>query len=101
MAGTTSNLPDDLKQRLERLAANAQKSPHAFMIQVLACEAERIELREHFAAEAAESDRPALSRSKTFALNKTFGYVEKRVAGSKTRRPKARAWRTRTTERAK
>jgi len=93
MAATSLKLPDDLKERLERLAAHANKTPHAFMVEVLAREAERSELRERFAAEAAQSERQALSGGKTYALDETFDYLEKRVAGNKTRRPKARAWR--------
>jgi predicted transcriptional regulator len=93
MAATSLKLPDDLKRRLERLASHAQKTPHAFMVEVLAREAERSELRERFAAEAAESERQALSGGKTYALDETFDYLEKRVASEKARRPKARAWR--------
>jgi predicted transcriptional regulator len=93
MAATSLKLPDDLKRRLERLAAHARQSPHAFMVEVLAREAERAELRERFAAEAAESEQQALSGGKTYALSKAFDYLEKRVAGNKARRPKGRSWR--------
>ena len=93
MAATSLKLPDDLKRRLERLAAHAHKTPHAFMLEVLAREAERSELRERFAAEAAESEQEALSGGKTYALAATFDYLEGRVAGAKARRPKARTWR--------
>jgi predicted transcriptional regulator len=93
MAATSLKLPDDLKRRLERLAAHAQKTPHAFMVEVLAREAERSELRERFAAEAAESEKEALSGGKTYSLDETFDYLEKRVLNEKARRPKARAWR--------
>jgi predicted transcriptional regulator len=93
LAATSLKLPDDLKRRLERLAAHAHKTPHAFMLEVLAREAERSELRERFAAEAAESEQQALSGGKTYALAATFDYLESRVAGRKARRPKARTWR--------
>lgn len=92
MAATSLKLPDDLKRRLERLAAHAHKTPHAFMLEVLAREAERSELRERFAAEAGESEQEALAGGKTYALADTFDYLEKRVVGTKARRPKARAW---------
>src|SRR5256885_12080111 len=69
LAATSLKLPDDLKRRLERLAAHARKSPHAFMLEVLAREAERSELRERFAAEAAQSEHEALSGGKTYALS--------------------------------
>jgi predicted transcriptional regulator len=93
LAATSLKLPDDLKRRLERLAAHAHKTPHAFMLEVLAREAERSELRERFAAEAAESEQQTLAGGKTYALEATFDYLEHRVAGTKARRPKARTWR--------
>ena len=45
MAATSLKLPEGLKRRIERLAASARKSPHAFMVETLAREAERAELR--------------------------------------------------------
>jgi hypothetical protein len=93
VAATSLKLPDDLKRRVERLAARAHKTPHAFMLEVLAREAERSELRERFAAEAAESEQKVLSGGKTYALGATFDYLQGRVAGTKARRPKGRAWR--------
>jgi len=93
VAATSLKLPDDLKRRVERLAARAHKTPHAFMLEVLAREAERSELRERFAAEAAESEKEVLAGGKTYGLAATFDYLEGRVAGTKVRRPKARAWR--------
>jgi hypothetical protein len=63
------------------------------MLEVLAREAERSELRERFAADAAQSEQETLSGGKTYALTATFDYLERRVAGTKARRPKARAWR--------
>lgn len=93
MAATSLKLPDELKRRLERLAAHARKTPHAFMLEVLAREAERSELRERFAADAAQSEQEALSGGKTYPLADTFDYLERRVTGAKVRRPKARSWR--------
>jgi predicted transcriptional regulator len=93
VAATSLKLPDDLKRRLKRLAAHARKTPHAFMLEVLAREAERAELRERFAAEAAQSEQEALSGGRTYPLTAAFDYLERRVAGTKVRRPKARAWR--------
>jgi predicted transcriptional regulator len=90
VAVTSLRLPSDLNRRLERLAAHARKTPHAFMLEVLAREAERSELRERFAAEAAQSEQETLSGN-TYALTATFDYLEGRVAGTKVRRPKARA----------
>ena len=48
MAATSLKLPEDLKRRIERLASAANKTPHAFMVEALAREAERSELRARF-----------------------------------------------------
>jgi predicted transcriptional regulator len=93
MAATSLKLPGDLKRRIERLANAANKTPHAFMVETLAREAERSELRARFADEPARSEEEALSSGKAFELATTFDYLSARAAGVKTRRPKARAWR--------
>lgn len=93
MAATSLKLPDELKRRLDRLAANAQKSSHAFMVEVLKREAERAELRERFAADAAAAQKRALAGGKTISLARTFDYLERKLAGKKARRPQPRSWR--------
>lgn len=93
MAATSLKLPEDLKRRIERLAATAQKTPHAFMVEALTREAERSELRERFAADAAQSEKEALPGGKAYSLAATFDYLAARVSGGKARRPRAHAWR--------
>jgi predicted transcriptional regulator len=93
MSATSLKLPDDLKRRLGRMAARAGQTPHAFMVEALAREATRAELRERFAADAAESEYEALASGKSVALNLAFDYLETRLAGKSVRRPRARAWR--------
>jgi predicted transcriptional regulator len=93
MAATSLKLPEDLKRRIERLASAARKTPHAFMVEALAREAERSELRARFADEAARSEEEALSSGKAFELAATFDYLAARASGARTRRPKARGWR--------
>ncbi len=93
MSATSLKLPEELKRRIARMAASAGKTPHAFMVEALSREASRAELRERFAAEAAESEREAFDSGKTYSLDATFDFLEARVAGRKVRRPKARTWR--------
>lgn len=93
MAATSLKLPDDLKRRIERLAAGAKKTPHAFMVDALTHETERAELREQFAADAEQSEKESMASGKAIAVKDAFDYLEARVAGKKTRRPRARAWR--------
>ena len=93
MSATSLKLPDDLKRRIARLAASAGQTPHAFMVDALAREAERSELRARFAADAAESEREALESGKAYPLDVAFNYLEARVVGKKIRQPRARVWR--------
>lgn len=93
MSATSLKLPEDLKRRIARLAASAGQTPHAFMVDALAREAERSELRARFAADAAESEREALESGKAYPLDVAFNYLEARVVGKKIRQPRARVWR--------
>lgn len=93
MTATSLKLPEQLKHRIERLAASACKSPHAFMVETLAREADRAELRERFAAEADQSEKQAMASGNTFDLAGVFDYLDARVSGKKARRPRAREWR--------
>jgi predicted transcriptional regulator len=93
MAATSLKLPDDLKQRIERLAGAANKTPHAFMVEVLSQEAERAELRERFAVAAATAEKETMGSGKAVSLGAAFDYLEARVAGKSVRRPRERAWR--------
>jgi hypothetical protein len=63
------------------------------MVDILAQEAQRAELRERFAAEGAASEREAMEKGTTISLDRAFGYLEKRISGKKTRRPQPRPWR--------
>jgi predicted transcriptional regulator len=94
MSATSLKLPDDLKRRIARLAASAGQTPHAFMVDALAREAERSELRQRFAADAAESEREALESGKAHSLDAAFDYLAERIGGKNPRRPRARSWRT-------
>jgi predicted transcriptional regulator len=93
MAATSLKLPEALKRRIERLAGTANKSPHAFMVEVLSQEADRAELRERFAADAAASEEESIESGKAVPLGAAFDYLDARMAGKSARRPRARAWR--------
>lgn len=93
MAATSLKLPDDLKRRIEALAAGLRKTPHAFMVDALEREAARLELRARFAADAAEAESRALASGEAIPLDIAFDYLESRAAGEQPRRPRARRWR--------
>jgi predicted transcriptional regulator len=90
MAATSLKLPEALKRRIERLAGAANKTPHAFMVDVLSQEADRAELRERFAE---VSEKETMESGKAVSLGAAFDYLEARVAGKSARRPRERAWR--------
>jgi predicted transcriptional regulator len=91
MAATSLKIPEDLKRRIERLARAENKTPHAFIIEALAREAEGSELRARFAEDAARAEEQALAGGKAFELTATFDYLAARASGVKARRPKPRA----------
>jgi predicted transcriptional regulator len=93
VAATSLKLPDELKRRIDKLAANARTTSHSFMVEALAREVERLELRARFAVDAAESEAEAWATGKSIGLDDAFDYLEGRVAGRKVRRPRARRWR--------
>ncbi|HTB66184.1 MAG TPA: hypothetical protein VK727_08150 [Steroidobacteraceae bacterium] len=93
MAATSLKIPEELKRRIERLAGAANKTPHAFMVDVLSQEANRAELRERFAEDAAISEKEAMESGKAVPVAAAFDYLEARAAGKLVRRPRARAWR--------
>jgi predicted transcriptional regulator len=93
MAATSLKIPEELKRRIERLAGAANKTPHAFMVDVLSQEAQRAELRERFAEDAAISEKEAMESGKAVPVAAAFDYLQARAAGKSVRRPRARAWR--------
>lgn len=93
MAATSLKLPEELKRRIKRLAGAANKTPHAFMVEILSQEADRAEIRERFARDAALSERETLQSGKAVPLETAFDYLEARAAGKRVRRPRARTWR--------
>jgi predicted transcriptional regulator len=92
VAATSLRIPEELKRRIERLAGVANKTPHAFMVDVLSREADRAELRERFAEDAAVSEQEAMESGKAVPLGAAFDYLQARVTGKFVRRPRARAW---------
>ena len=93
MAATSLKLPEGLKRRIARLAGAANKTAHAFMMEALSQEADRAEIRERFAKDAAISEREAMESGKAVPLATAFDYLEARAEGKAVRRPRARTWR--------
>ena len=93
MAATSLKLPDDLKRRVEQLAAATGQTPHAFMVDTLRREVERAKLRARFAADADLAEREAMATGRGHTLEAAFDHLAARVSGRPARRPRARSWR--------
>jgi predicted transcriptional regulator len=93
MAATSLKLPDDLKQRLARLAADSGQTTHAYMVEALRDAAERAEQRRAFAADADAAEAEALAIGTAYALEPAFDYLAARAAGRPARKPRPRPWR--------
>ena len=90
MSTTTIRLPEDLKTRLDSLAAADGKSTHAFMVEALARAAELRERQLGFDAEVQERWKHLQRTGLVLAHDEVKAYAVALAAGKKPRRPKAR-----------
>jgi predicted DNA-binding protein len=93
LVATSLKLPKNLKSRITRLAKRAGESPHAFMLRMLEEQTEAVERFEQFVADAKEADRRMLERGQGYAAGDVHRYLEAKIAGRKTTRPKPVQWR--------
>jgi predicted transcriptional regulator len=93
MAITTLKLSDELKARVAKLVDGTDKSAHAFMIEAIANETQRAELRRRFVADALAAEREVIRSGKTYAAEEVFAFVEAKAKGKRIRKPAARSWR--------
>jgi predicted transcriptional regulator len=93
MGATSLKLPDDLKKRIQSLVAGTGRTAHAFMLEAIARETERAELRRKFGAEAAEAEEQTLRSGRAYDAHEVFTYLKAKASGQKARRPRAKPWR--------
>ncbi len=87
---TTVKLPPRLKKRIAPLAKAAGKSSHAWMVDTLASEVEREELRRSFIAEAVASQAEVAEGAPVYDAEEAFAYFRAKVAGQKPKKPTPR-----------
>jgi predicted transcriptional regulator len=91
MSTTTIRLPQTLKARVARAAERAGTTTHGFILEAIAEKAGQAELRADF-EDAAQSRYAKIAASgKTVPWTEMRRYLERRAAGKKAARPKARA----------
>lgn len=90
MPAVTLKLPDDLKARINELAAASGKSPHAFMIDALAAQAAREESRRMFVASALAAREEVARYGQVMEADDVHKWLLARPSGKKAARPRAK-----------
>jgi predicted transcriptional regulator len=85
---TTLKLPDELKARIAPLARSAGKTPHAWMVEALAAQAELAEMRRSFVNDAYASAAEVDAGGPLYAMEDVQSYILARAAGKAVSRPK-------------
>lgn len=90
MSTTTIRLPEELKDRIARAAERAGTSAHALILDAIAERVDAEERRNDFLDTAEQRYAGIVASGKTIPWEAMRTYLEKRVAGKKTRRPTPR-----------
>lgn len=93
MSTTTIRLPDELRARIETVAAARGSTVHAFMLEAIAEATERMEQRQDFEAEAERRLRHMQETGEHLTTEDLRGYAQALARGDKPARPKPRAMR--------
>jgi predicted transcriptional regulator len=91
MSTTTIRLPRDLKERIARAAERAGSTAHSFILEAIAEKTEREELQGEFQDTAEQRYAKILASGKTVPWNEMRRYLERRLAGNQSVRPKPRS----------
>ena len=81
MATTSLKLPDSLKERVNALAAQANKSPHAFMVDLIAEQTERAEKRQAFINSALASKKEFDETGLAYDADEVHAYLRAKIRG--------------------
>jgi predicted transcriptional regulator len=76
MSTTTIRLPEELRVRIETVAAASGSSAHAFMVQAIAEATERMEQRQDFEAEAERRWKHMLQTGEYLTLEDLRAYAQ-------------------------
>ena len=90
MSTTTIRLPEDLKSRIERLAASRGNTVHAFMVEAIAEAANQMERRDAFHAEAQRRFKKMLRTGEYLTHEDLRDYGMALARGERPVRPPAR-----------
>ncbi len=81
MSTTSLKLPDSLKQRVNALASQLNKSPHAYMVDLIANEADRAEKRQAFIQSALEAKKDFDATGMGYDADEVHAYMRAKIKG--------------------
>jgi len=87
MATTSLKLPDNLKQRINTLAAAAGRTPHAFMIEALTEQTERAEKRREFLQSALDAKQHHEQTGIAYDADSVHRYLRAKIQGGNLPKP--------------
>src|SRR5690606_37804646 len=87
-ATTTLRLPEDLKKRIAAIAGHAGKSPHNYMLDVIAAGVDQDEARQDFHALADARLARLVEAGEAIAWSEMRTYLRERAAGRPAAAPK-------------
>ncbi len=90
MPAVTLKLPDELKTRINKLAAASGKSPHGFMVDALAAQTAREEARQEFVASALAARQEVARYGRAMQAADVHKWLLARAAGKKVAPPRAK-----------
>ena len=92
MATTSLKLPDALKQRINTLAELAGKSPHAFMVDVITEQTERIETDRAYVARAIASKKHFDETGIAYDADEVNTYFRAKIQGIELPKPQPKKY---------
>ena len=90
MSTTTIRLPQDLKARVARAAERTGSTAHSFILEAIAEKADQEERQGEFQDTAEQRYTEILTSGKTVPWSEMRRYLQRRLTGDKTARPKSR-----------
>ncbi|MGZ8250743.1 MAG: CopG family ribbon-helix-helix protein [Methylophilaceae bacterium] len=82
MATTSLKLPDALKERISKIAEATGKTPHAFMVEAIAEQTERIEEDRAFIERAIASKKHFEETGIGYSAEDVYAYIREKLAGN-------------------
>jgi len=90
MTTTTIRLPQELRERIARVAKRAGTTSHSFILEAIAEKAEQEERRNEFQNSAEQRYSAIVESGKSISWNDMRHYLERRVTSGKIAKPKPR-----------